>query len=78
MVAFMPLSEASATELEAELAECDALAWSLGKSIGELGCPVLMYGARAGRSLLDTRRGTSFFKSVRGPCAPTTDLPPIS
>ena len=76
MVAFMPLSEASATELEAELAECDALAWSLGKSIGELGCPVLMYGARAGRSLLDTRRGTSFFKSVRGPCAPTTELPP--
>ena len=61
---------------EAELAECDALAWSLGESIGELGCPVLMYGARAGRSLLDTRRGTSFFKSVRGLRAPTTELPP--
>ena len=65
MVSFMPLSEASADALADELAACDMAAWQLGGALGELGCPVLMYGPRAARSLLETRRGTSFFASVR-------------
>lgn len=65
MVSFMPLSEASADELANEIAACDAVAWRLGGALGEIDCPVLMYGPRAGRSLLDTRRGTSFFASCR-------------
>jgi glutamate formiminotransferase len=65
MVSFMPLSEASADALADELAACDVAAWQLGGALGELGCPVLMYGPRAARSLLETRRGTSFFASVR-------------
>lgn len=65
MVAFMPLSDASATELAGELASCDELAASLGRSLGEQGLPVLLYGPRAGRTLLEARRGTSFFSSVK-------------
>ena len=65
MVSFMPLSEASADEIADEIAACDRVAWQLGDSLGALGCPVLMYGPRASRTLLETRRGTSFFASCR-------------
>ena len=65
MVSFMPLSDACAASLALELASCDELATSLGRSLGEQGLPVLLYGARAGRTLLEARRGTSFFRSIR-------------
>ncbi len=65
MVAFMPLSDASGSSLALELASCDELATSLGRNLGEQGVPVLLYGARAGRTVLEARRGTSFFRSVR-------------
>ena len=65
MVAFMPLSDASAAELAPELAGCDDLAAALGRVLGEQGLPVLLYGPRAGRTLLEARRGTSFFRSVK-------------
>ena len=65
MVAFMPLSDASAAEMALELASCDDLAAALGRGLGEQGLPVLLFGPRAGRSLLEARRGTSFFRSVK-------------
>lgn len=65
MVAFMPLSEDRCEAIEAELVSCDALAWQFGESLGSHGVPVLMYGSRARRSLLETRRCTSFFASVK-------------
>jgi len=64
MVAFMPLSELRCELIARELASCDDLAWNLGQKLGMRGVPVLMYGLRAQRSLLETRRGTSFFSSV--------------
>lgn len=77
MISFMPLSEKSADSIRAELDVCDELAWRLGSRIGALGCPVLMYGSRAGRSLLETRRGTSFFASTKASAAreATAELP---
>jgi len=65
MVSFMPLSEARACSLTAEIDACDRIAWQLGDALGALGCPILMYGPRADRSLLETRRGTSFFASCK-------------
>lgn len=65
MVAFMPLSEASAEQLGPELLACDTLAGQLGRALGDLGCPVMLYGRLRGRSLLEARRLTSFFQSVR-------------
>jgi len=65
MVAFMPLSEASATDLAPELRTCEDLATQLGVSLGDAGCSVLLYGPQRGRTLLEARRHTSFFKSVR-------------
>ena len=77
MVSFMPLSEESVETISSELDLCDGLAWRLGHSLGTLGCPVLMYGPRSGRSLLETRRGTSFFESCKAetPREATTSLP---
>jgi len=66
MVAFMPLSESSAAQLGPELSACDALAGQLGRALGDLGCPVVLYGRQRGRTLLEARRLTSFFRSVRG------------
>ena len=77
MVSFMPLTEQRASVIGADLATCDELAWQLGQRLGEAhGVPVLMYGPRAGRTLLETRRGTSFFRSTRAGSmpAPTTTL----
>ena len=65
MVSFMPLTEQRAEAIDVELQACDSLAWRLGEKLGAVGCPVLMYGPRSGRSLLQTRRGTSFFASCR-------------
>lgn len=65
MISFMPLSEQSAAAIKDQLDECDQLAWRLGSGLGALGCPVLMYGDRAARSLVETRRGTSFFRSTK-------------
>lgn len=70
MISFMPLSESRAGAIRAQMDACDHLAWKLGSELGELGCPVLMYGPRAGRSLLETRRGTSFFASCRASSPP--------
>ena len=64
MVAFMPLSDLRADAIASELADCDGLAWELGERLGELGGSVLMYGKRAERTLLEARRGTSFFAST--------------
>ena len=64
MVAFMPLSDRKTSELLNDMNTCDKLAWDLGSWLGSKGCPVLMYGARSARSLLSTRRQTSFFSSV--------------
>eukprot|EP00965_Chrysotila_dentata_P219838 6191383-Pleurochrysis_carterae.AAC.1 len=64
MVAFMPLSEASATDLAPELRTCEDLATQLGVSLGDAGCSVLLYGPQRGRTLLEARRHTSFFKSA--------------
>lgn len=78
MVAFMPLSEAAASSLGSELQECDQLATDLGVSIGDAGGSVLLFGPSNGRSLLETRRGTSFFKSVKAdaPREPRSALVP--
>jgi len=79
MVSFMPLSELCAAAIEPELARCDSLAWRLGERLGMAhDCPVLLYGPRAGRSLLETRRGTSFFRSTKSSSAreATTALRP--
>ena len=65
MVSFMPLSELSDSATAEGLRECDSLAWELASSIAELECPVLLYGPRAGRSLLEARRATTFFSSVK-------------
>ena len=65
MISFMPLSEASGAAIADDLGTCDELAWSLGRSLGETGAPVLMYGPRAGRTLVEARRGTSFFASCK-------------
>ncbi len=64
LVSFMPLSDQSATSIADDLKICDMLAWSLGQSLGSIGCPVLMFGAGACRSLRETRRATSFFSSI--------------
>ena len=66
MISFMPLSELSSADIRSDLSACDDLAWRLGQNLGDgFGCPVLMYGPRAKRSLVETRRGTSFFRSVK-------------
>lgn len=72
MVAFMPCSDAAGRDLRDELSDCDALAWELGAALAGLDASVLMFGARAGRSLVQTRRGTAFFASLRAdaPSAP--------
>lgn len=77
MISFMPLSEQSAGAIRDQLEECDQLAWRLGSELGALGCPVLMYGDRAARSLVETRRGTSFFRSTKAasPREATAELP---
>ena len=77
MISFMPLSERSASAIRDDLNTCDSLAWQLGESLGGHGCPVLMYGERAHRTLVETRRGTSFFRSTRAnaPRDATTVLP---
>ena len=64
MISFMPLSERKTSTLANDMAVCDKLAWDLGASLGAVGCYVLMYGARAQRTLVETRRRTSFFSSV--------------
>jgi len=74
MVAFMPLSDARASSLALELASCDELATSLGRNLGEKGVPVLLYGDRAGRTVLEARRGTSFFRSVRAAASRDVEL----
>ena len=78
MVAFMPLSEEKADALVHELDECALLAQELGSCLGGLGLPVLLYGPRRGRSLLDARRCTSFFASTRteSPREPFCSAPP--
>ena len=48
----MPLSERSADAIRTDLDACDELAWQLGESLGAHGCPVLMYGRRARRTLV--------------------------
>ena len=76
MVSFMPLSERSGAAICLELEECDELAWQLGRSL-DGHCPVLMYGRRAARTLVETRRGTSFFRSTKAQSAreATAELP---
>lgn len=76
MVAFMPLSHDSEAALETQLSTCDALAWNLGAVVGDAS-PVLMFGKRAGRTLLQTRRATSFFASTKAdsPRETSTSLP---
>ena len=66
-IALIVTITAALTQVIADaLDECDELAWRLGRTLGdEVGLPVLMYGRRAGRSLVDTRRGTSFFASCK-------------
>ena len=75
MVSFMPLTEKRDDDL---LEACDALAWRFGEAFD--GVPILMYGPRKQRSLVETRRGTSFFASTKdaGPpsCALTPDFEP--
>ena len=78
MISFMPLSERRADAISDELRACDELAWRLGERLGGThGCPVLMYGPRATRTLVDARRGTSFFASTKAasPREATTQLP---
>lgn len=71
MVAFMPLTE---IRDDALLEACDALAWRFGEAFGDVPC--LMYGPGRGRSLLETRRGTSFFASTKKAGPPATSLAP--
>ena len=78
MISFMPLSELRTDAICPELEACDELAWRLGERLGGAhGCPVLMYGPRAGRTLVETRRGTSFFASTKAtnPREASTRLP---
>ena len=69
MISFMPLSEQRASAIEDDLNACEECAWQLGARLGavdaEAGTPVLMYGRRAGRTLVETRRGTHFFRSTK-------------
>ena len=65
MVSFMPLSEQMESASAEGLRECDSLAWELASSLADLGCPILLYGPRSGRSLLEARKSTSFFSSVK-------------
>ena len=77
MVSFMPLTERCVDAIRHEIEKCDELAWALGQRMGEVhGVPVLMYGPRAGRTLLVARRGTSFFRSTKADSArqPTASL----
>lgn len=64
MITFMPLSEAKTSALSDDMASCEQLAWELGPSLRSFGCYVLMFGQRASRTLLETRRSTSFFAST--------------
>jgi glutamate formiminotransferase len=64
LISFMPLSDAKTSALAADMAACDQLAWELGPSLRSFGCYVLMFGPRASRTLLETRRCTSFFSSI--------------
>jgi glutamate formiminotransferase len=70
MVSFMPLSNQAAACIADDINICDKLAWDFGASLGSLGCPVLMFGQAARRSLRDTRRSTSFFSSVAAAQSP--------
>jgi hypothetical protein len=45
---------------------CDDMAWELAPALASSGFFPLMFGQRANRSLLETRRCTSFFSSVKG------------
>mmetsp|Transcript_2334 Transcript_2334/g.7205 ORF Transcript_2334/g.7205 Transcript_2334/m.7205 type:complete len:334 (-) Transcript_2334:16-1017(-) len=76
MISFMPLSERKHGDIAEELSACDALAWRLGEALGRRGVPVLMYGARAGRTLVETRKGTTFFQSVKEAVPAAATLPP--
>ena len=71
MVSFMPLTEKRDDDL---LEACDALAWRFGEAFE--GVPILMYGPRAGRSLVEARRGTSFFASTKDAGPPFINLAP--
>ena len=54
---------------------CDDLAWELAPSLASSGFFPLMFGQRAKRSLLETRRCTSFFSSVKGSGPVVSTLP---
>ena len=71
MVSFMPLTEKRDDDL---LEACDALAWRFGAAFD--GVPVLMYGPRKQRSLVEARRGTSFFASTKDAGPPFMNLAP--
>ena len=71
MVSFMPLTERRDDDL---LEACDALAWRFGEAFE--GVPILMYGPRSGRSLVEARRGTSFFASTKDAGPPSLALAP--
>ena len=71
MVSFMPLTEKRDDDL---LEACDALAWRFGEAFD--GVPILMYGPRSGRSLVEARRGTSFFASTKDAGPPFMNLAP--
>ena len=71
MVSFMPLTERRDDDL---LETCDALAWRFGAAFD--GVPVLMYGPRKQRSLVEARRGTSFFASTKDAGPPFMNLAP--
>ena len=71
MVSFMPLTERRDDD---RLAACDALAWRFGAAFD--GVPVLMYGPRKQRSLVEARRGTSFFASTKDAGPPFMNLAP--
>ena len=67
MVSFMPLTEKRDDDL---LEACDALAWRFGEAFD--GVPILMYGPRAGRSLVEAkkdvpRRASTNDRCLRGP-----------
>ena len=72
----MPLSEQPMCDVKAELVACDRLAWGLGVRLGAADIPVVMYGARAGRSLLEARRQTTFFDSVHAAVQPGLRMKP--
>ena len=64
MVSFMPLSEAATSATAEAMRPCDDLAFDLGARVADH-VPVVLYGARAGRSLVEARRRTGFFASTR-------------